>query len=238
LCGGDIDCDGVLDAQDNCVLFANPDQRDSDAYFDNGPDIGGVDDTVPNGDGLGDACVDDDDNDGLTDAFDGSVLAGCGGFNGVPAGHSAPSGGDYTTADVSGLSRDTDDDAVPDGMECLVGTNPRAASADDRAACAAAPGVGDDDTDADGLLDLWELCKWGSSPASTDTDQDGLGDCLEAFDVNGNEQVNAADGTLALQAFFGMIARDWVFDANANGVITTADGTLIRQAAFGVLTCL
>jgi hypothetical protein len=53
LCGGpgqDADGDGVSDTADNCPTIPNPDQADTD------------------GDGLGDACDEDDDNDGFADA--------------------------------------------------------------------------------------------------------------------------------------------------------------------------
>jgi hypothetical protein len=72
----------------------------------------------------------------------------------------------------------------------------------------------------------------------TDTDGDGLGDCMEALDMNGNELVNAADGTLAYQVSFGTIIGDWLFDVNGNGLINAADGTLIRQAALGGRACI
>ena len=53
-CNGvrDFDLDGVLDSFDNCPINSNPNQADFD------------------GDGLGDACDDDDDNDGIVDTVD------------------------------------------------------------------------------------------------------------------------------------------------------------------------
>jgi len=53
----DLDFDGVGDNSDNCVLQSNADQVDTDL------------------DGLGDACDDDDDNDGVKDYMEVSLLA-------------------------------------------------------------------------------------------------------------------------------------------------------------------
>ena len=50
--GTDMDSDGILDGDDNCIDSFNPDQMDTDS------------------DGIGNVCDDDDDNDGVADEND------------------------------------------------------------------------------------------------------------------------------------------------------------------------
>ncbi len=96
--GVDTDNDGVIDSEDNCPTVANPDQTlitfygDADAdglgdpavtieacaapagYVtnadDNCPTVSSTDTTDTDEDGLGDACDEDDDNDGVLDTDD------------------------------------------------------------------------------------------------------------------------------------------------------------------------
>lgn len=61
----DSDGDGILDAADNCPYHYNPDQTNTDADLGAlGAAIGGA----TTGDGEGDACDPDDDDDGFSDA--------------------------------------------------------------------------------------------------------------------------------------------------------------------------
>jgi hypothetical protein len=240
-CVQDEDCDQSLDTADNCPAAANRGQENFDAApLDNGPGVPGDDTTVPNGDGLGDVCDDDDDNDGLPDAEDTEPLGAtgiCAAFASSSDGHAAPMGNDRAYSDGNPASWDTDGDAVPDGRECIVGTNPRVADGAHRTACAATVAAGD--TDGDGLEDAWEVCGWGTSPNNTNTDRDEHGDCVEAMDLSGNGTVNNVDSVLALQHFFGVIVGDLsAMDVNRNGAVSVGDASLISRAFFRVSACL
>ncbi|MEK6968357.1 MAG: thrombospondin type 3 repeat-containing protein [Nanoarchaeota archaeon] len=65
----DSDSDGVLDSADNCVSVSNPDQLNTDK------DLELTDTLAPYfiGDGVGDACDSDDDNDGYSDVSEGLI---------------------------------------------------------------------------------------------------------------------------------------------------------------------
>ncbi len=105
----DTDADGVCDSVDNCPLVANTDQLDTD------------------GDGMGNACDPDDDNDGLSDTFELSIGTdplkadtdgdGISDYNEVNFDGNASA---YTPgADLNPLSTDTDGDGIGDGADPL-----------------------------------------------------------------------------------------------------------------------
>jgi hypothetical protein len=255
-CDPDTDADGVDDGPDNCGTISNPDQLNSDTgppppssdtgAIGNGPGVVGDDTTVPNGDGFGDVCDVDRDNDSLDDADDGALLANCVPI-GQPANHPSPTFGDITYNDNNdlvmmgagdnGASWDTDGDAVRDGIECLSGTNPRVSAVADRTACNTLAG-GLADTDGDGIDNQAEFCKWGSSRTVQDTDGDGLGDCTEIMDVNGNKVITNADAVAVRSAFFDVIGDDGDFDINGNAAITNGDAIQVQQAFFNVNPCV
>jgi hypothetical protein len=226
LSAADADGDGVPDSADNCPLVYNPGQENSDSGpppsgtggIGNGTGIPGDDATIPNGDAFGDVCDDDLDNDGIPNASDpdpGGDITYDDNNNGNPC---VPLG---TDAADDGPSWDSNCNGKRDGVEptCPLAVNP------------------DGDDDGDGLLNTWEVCKWGTSATVINTDGDTLGDCTEVMDVNGNGFLTAADGTFIKQAFFDLIGKDGDFDINGNGIITNVDAVLVRQAFFGVRPC-
>ena len=226
----DTDGDGVSDPLDNCVLVANAEQTNSDSMpLDNGPVFGHSDPTVPAGDVLGNACDPDNDNDGLPDVAE-APLAACGAYTGVAPNHPAPAYGDLTTDDNGdgdsappmgrdpsdqGTSADTDGDGVLDGYECAHGSNPRDVAS-------RPPRLPDDglDDDGDGLTNAWERAGWGTDPNVVDSDGDGIGDCQEALDIDGNGAANFVGDTQALaRAAMLQIGATSDYDLNKDGVV-------------------
>jgi len=250
----DTDGDGVADYLDNCPFVSNLGQENTDAAIDNGPGISGNDTTIPNAvaDSVGDACETDPDidHDGLPNSQDTNPLTGtglCGALT-TSDGHPNPAGGDITNDDDhngnpapptgtdaadNGPSWDTDNDGVPDGVECTLGHNPRDRT--DRPSEAECGGSGD--TDGDGLLDAWETCGWGTDPTKVDSDGDGIGDCKEAADVDGNgvvdfgtDTISYAKAALLPRASFG---KTMDFDIDKNGVVDFG-GDVIQEAKFAL----
>ena len=154
----DTDSDGVRDDVDNCPVNHNADQLNTDA------NLALQQNALVQGDSLGDACDDNDDNDGLTDIQEDTNN------NGV-----------HNVGETNAKDPDTDDDGVIDGVDnCPFVSNADQANADAQLAQDPNSGVTgdatgdacDDDDDNDGLTDAQEFAI-GTLTDNPDTDNDG-----------------------------------------------------------------
>ncbi len=150
----DADVDLVPDSVDLCIHVADPDQTDTDGDF------------------IGDACDDDDDNDGAADLNDNCRL--------LPnAGQQNLDGDAFGDA----CDDDVDGDGVLDAGD-PADNCPRVANAgqEDRDA----NGLGDacEDADSDGVVDAIDNCPDHPDSTQADTDGDGAGNVCDADDDN------------------------------------------------------
>jgi hypothetical protein len=104
----------VANADDNCPNRYNPGQENNDGQrIANGAAIPGDFASNPNADTAGDACDQDNDNDGISDVAE---------LNYATMVPTPPGGGATCTLDP--MDRDTDGDHTLDGIEHQIGSNP------------------------------------------------------------------------------------------------------------------
>ncbi len=206
----DLDCEGVLDSTDNCDFTANVSQQIDDGNFiDLSPPKTFDDTTWANADTSGNACDDDDDNDGLTDTAE---AAGC-----------------NASGPLNPIARDTDLDRFLDGAECALGTNP----ADILSKPAVASCGATTDGDLDGLSARNEFCFYNTSDANANTDGDICSDGREVASVNAGNAVNAVDLSQVAQTFGAYTvpatAEKYNFDYTKDQTINAIDLSQIAQ---------
>lgn len=209
-CQGDVDCDGVLDASDNCPATYNPGQENSDGPCrPNGSLVPGDCAANPADDPLGDACDPDADNDALLNESENEA--------------SCP----YM------VDRDSDDDGPLDGYEVAAGKDP-CNKAIRPYGC-----VSPLDSDSDGFTDCVESAGYSTCAFADDTfptftecadpvdsDGDDCPDWVEIVDLNGNLVADVSDVMLTAKRALLMFPpsdSDPVFDIDRNGTINVTD---------------
>lgn len=203
-CDDDMDNDGIKNnVPDNCPLVANPDQANTvdldnrGNACDNCPTKANADQTDTDGDGKGDICDPDMDNDGILNEDDNCPLVqnpdqtdtdgdgfgdACDNCKNQRNPKQRDSDHDLV-GDVCDTNNDLDRDGVQDNRDnCMEEANADQKDTD-------GDGVGDmcdDDDDNDGIKDIDDNCPLVSNPDQTDEDKNGIGDiCEEDSDGDG-----------------------------------------------------
>ncbi len=197
----DSDEDSIADAFDNCPLVANPNQTNTDQSHDGG-----------------DACDNDDDNDGIEDSEDQ--------YPQDPT--------EVRDSDGDGIADNRDDDIDNDGVANHLDAMPFDAS---EYSDHDGDGIGDNadtDDDNDGMDDQWEL-RYGLNPLSAD-DQDGDPDGDGYSNIE--EFLAGTSPLIASQVVQAENLTKWTVDLNAaieSSPAIAQDGTVYVVNQSGIL---
>lgn len=211
----DRDSDGIEDYIDNCPDKANQDQIDTD------------------GDLVGDACDDDDDNDGVADSSDAFPLDN---LESVDSDNDGVGDNSDWAPNDSSESADTDGDGVGDNADAFPEDATETLDTD-------SDGTGDNvdpDIDGDGVLNEDDLFP-KQAEYSLDSDSDGMPDAWETrFGLDPNDASDAAldedgDGVTNLEEFLAGTPPSGSIDIDGNGKYDAlTDGLLLLRGMFGL----
>ncbi|MBI5290139.1 MAG: thrombospondin type 3 repeat-containing protein [Chloroflexi bacterium] len=219
----DLDGDGIIEDFDNCPGIANPMQENADENFIDQTPPKSVDDTTrANSDGMGDACDNDDDNDGLPDVVENGTLP----LSACPS----------ATGVLDPLNGDSDFDRVLDGAECQLGFDPTSSASKpppivmpdedvDGVPDQLDPNPADPDSDDDGVRDGVEFRNYNTNMSLANTDNDVCGDAREIASINNDNVVNSGDQLLMITEILRLPppAKVVNIDLNKDGSINSGD---------------
>lgn len=207
ICDPDADDDGIPNVPDNCPLKANVDQLDSEELIEGkGDKIGDVCDNCPtvqnydqldtDGDGVGNACDPDIDNDGIPNVEDNCPLVknfdqadrdrdGIGDVCDNCPRNENPDQTDIDN-DLIGDECDSNIDTDKDGIQDSADNCPLTLNADQLDTDKDGRGDAcDDDDDDDGIPDINDNCRLVPNVDQFDQDRDGVGDACDG-DTDGD----------------------------------------------------